>query len=265
MVYQWYMDGREEPPVLRYEYAGQGPLAVLLHGITECGACWGPVIGPLATTHRVLVLDLRGHGRSPAQPPYDMLTLAEDVHATLNAVAPGEPPLIIGHSLGGMVATVFAAVHPVRAVVNVDQSLDLALMRQTLLDLMPRLRTAQFADALDDLFTTLEAGALAPVESARLKSLRRYDRDVVLGIWGGDLQQVSPAELADLVAGLLGAIRAPYLALHGEEPGPEYRAWLATVQPAVTVEAWPGCGHYPHLVHPERFVDRVRRLDSSPR
>jgi len=238
-------------------------LAVLLHGITENSAVWDPVIGPLATTHRVLALDLRGHGRSPAQPPYDMLTLAQDVHTTLDAVAPQEPPLIIGHSLGATVATVYATMYPVRAVVNIDQSLDLARLQQTVLDLMPMLRTAQFADALDTLFAKLEAGALSPAASARLKSLRRYDSDVVLGIWGGDLQQATPGQLADLAAGLLGAIRAPYLALHGSEPGPEYRAWLATTQPAITVEAWPGCGHYPHLVHPERLVDRVRRMDTG--
>jgi len=246
--------------VLHYQAAGQGPLTVLLHGITENSTSWEPVIGPLATTHRVLALDLRGHGCSPVAPPYDMLTLAQDVHTTLSAVAPQEPPLLIGHSLGAMVATVYAAMYPVRVVVNIDQSLDLALMQRTVLDLLPRLRTAQFADVLGTFLAGLEGGALSPAESARLKSLRRYDRDVVLGIWGGDLEQAIPAELTDLAAGLLSAIRAPYLALHGSEPGPEYRDWLAATQPAVTVEAWPGCGHYPHLVHPERFVDRVRRV-----
>ena len=246
--------------MLHYQDAGQGPLTVLLHGITENSASWDPVIGLLTTTHRVLALDLRGHGRSPAQPPYDMLTLAEDVHATVDAVAPQEPPLIVGHSLGAMVATVYAAMHPVRAVVNVDQSLDLAQLQLALVDLMPKLRTAQFADALATYLARLDDGARSPAASARVKSLRRYDRDVVLGIWGGDLEQATPAELADLAAGLLSAVHAPYLALYGSEPGPEYRTWLAAIQPSVTVEAWPGCGHYPHLVHPERFVDRVRQM-----
>lgn len=247
--------------MLHHQATGQGPLTVLLHGITENSTAWDPVIELLAPTHRVLAVDLRGHGRSPAEPPYDMLTLAMDVGATLEAVAPEEPPLIIGHSLGAMVATVYATMHPVRAVVNVDQSLDLAPLQQMVLEMLPKLRTAQFDETLDALFAELEAGALAPAASARLQSLRRYDRDVVLGIWDGDLQQATPTELTDLASELLRAIRAPYLALHGSEPGEDYRAWLAATQPAVTVEAWPGCGHYPHLVHPERFVDRVRRLD----
>ena len=249
--------------MLHYQDAGQGPLAVLLHGITENSTAWDPVIGLLATTHRVLAIDLRGHGRSPAEPPYDLPTLAVDVHTTLDAVAPDEPPLIIGHSLGAMVATMYAVMHPVRAIVNVDQSLDLAQMQPIVLDMLPKLRTEQFADALDALFAQFEAGALSPAASARLTSLRRYDRDIVLELWGGALEQSTPAELTTLAAGLLSAIHVPYLALHGSEPGPEYRAWLATTQPAVTVEAWPDCGHYPHLLHPDRFVDRVRRLDPA--
>ena len=252
--------------MLHYQDVGQGPLTVLLHGITEDSTAWDPVIEPLATTHRVLAFDLRGHGRSPAQPPYDMLTLAQDVHATLDAVAPQEPPLIIGHSLGAMVATVYATMHPARAVVNVDQSLDLAPMQRDGARAAAEYCARQGSPTRSTtMFAQLEAGALSPAASARLKSLRRYDRDVVLGIWGGDLQQATPAELADLAAGLLGAIHAPYLALHGAEPGPEYRAWLAERQPTVTVEAWRGCGHYPHLVHPERFVDRVRRVDMEHR
>lgn len=249
--------------MLHYQAAGQGPLAVLLHGITENSAVWAPVAGRLATTHRVLALDLRGHGESLAQPPYDVLTFVQDVHDTLEAVAPQEPPLIIGHSLGATVGTVYAAVHPVRAVVNVDQSLDLARVQKTVLDIMVRLRAGRFVDVLDGLFAELEAGALSDAASARLNGLRRYDRDVVLGIWSGDLQQASEAELEELAAGLLGAIHVPCLALHGSEPDPRYLTWLAARQPAITVEAWPGCGHYPHLVHPDRFVDRVRRLDAD--
>ncbi|MFK0159618.1 alpha/beta fold hydrolase [Streptomyces sp. NPDC090493] len=246
--------------MLHYQDTGQGPLIVLLHGLTENSTAWDPLVGPLATAHRVLALDLRGHGRSLVQPPYDMVSLAEDVHATLDVVAPEEPPLMVGHSLGGMVATVYAAMHPVRAVLNVEQSLDFASMLQTVQDMLPRLRTGEYTGALDTLFTQLEGGALTTTESARLRRLRHYDRDVVLGIWGVDQLQAGADELNDMTAGLLGGIRAPYLALHGSDPGPRYRAWITAAGPSAALEVWPGCGHYPHLVLPERFVTRVRQL-----
>ena len=53
------------------------------------------------------------------------------------------------------------------------------------------------------------------------------------------------------------AIRCPYLAIHGIDPGPTYAAWLAGLVPSAVVEVWDGVGHYPQLVDPDRFVSRV--------
>ncbi len=46
------------------EHADAGPAVVLVHGITEQRASWDPVRERLAAQHRVIALDLRGHGRS---------------------------------------------------------------------------------------------------------------------------------------------------------------------------------------------------------
>ena len=57
--------------------------------------------------------------------------------------------------------------------------------------------------------------------------------------------------------------RVPYLALHGIDPGPDYGAWLRGVIPTATLEVWDGDGHYPHLVEPARFLDRLRAFEST--
>jgi pimeloyl-ACP methyl ester carboxylesterase len=49
----------------------------------------------------------------------------------------------------------------------------------------------------------------------------------------------------------------PYLALFGIDPGPGYAEWLARRVPGAVVETWEDHGHYPHLVDPDRFVDRI--------
>ncbi len=56
------------------------------------------------------------------------------------------------------------------------------------------------------------------------------------------------------------AVRCPYLAIHGIDPGPAYAAWLTGLIPTATVEVWEGLGHYPHLVDPDRFVRRLEEF-----
>ncbi len=81
------------------------PAVVLSHGWTCSTAFWATQVRALATDHRVIVYDQRGHGRSPAvtQLPYTTEMLADDLAAVLDAtLAPGEQAVLAGHSMGGM-------------------------------------------------------------------------------------------------------------------------------------------------------------------
>ncbi|MGA5563134.1 alpha/beta fold hydrolase [Streptomyces platensis] len=86
------------------------PAVVLAHGWTCSTAFWAPVVRDLATDHKVVVYDQRGHGRSPAAGPAGHSThaLADDLVAVLEAtLAAGERAVLGGHSMGGM--TIMAA------------------------------------------------------------------------------------------------------------------------------------------------------------
>lgn len=84
------------------------PAVVLAHGWTCSTAFWAAQIRDLATDHRVIAYDQRGHGRSPASRICSTDALADDLEAVLKAaLAPGERAVIAGHSMGGM--TVMAA------------------------------------------------------------------------------------------------------------------------------------------------------------
>lgn len=102
--------------------AGTGEVVVLLHGLGSTHRDWAAQIDALSRTHRVIALDLRGHGQSPpAALGVTMDELAEDVAAALVARHAG-PSRVIGWSLGGLVATVLAVRHPelVRSLVVVN-------------------------------------------------------------------------------------------------------------------------------------------------
>jgi pimeloyl-ACP methyl ester carboxylesterase len=246
---------------IAYEVVGDGPPIVLVHGIIESRRSWDPLIAPLAREHRVVAVDLRGHGASDRRPPYDVLTMATDVQAVIQAAGVTEP-LVVGHSLGGAVVSVYAAANPVRGVVNVDQPLELGGFKALLEPLEPMLRgdEATFQSLIHQIFESLY-GALSTEERGRIQSHSHPEQDVVLGVW--DFLTASPEEMDERITSTARMITAPYLAIHGIDPGDEYATWLKDVMPGATLEVWPDIGHYPHLVEPARFVRRVEEFSRA--
>jgi 3-oxoadipate enol-lactonase len=103
---------------LYYEMAGQGTTVVLLHGGLLDGRMWDGQFDLLATGHRVIRYDARGHGRSdPIEGEHCHYC---DLHALLTALGIDEV-VLVGLSLGGRTAIDFTLEHPdmVRALVPV--------------------------------------------------------------------------------------------------------------------------------------------------
>jgi pimeloyl-ACP methyl ester carboxylesterase len=99
---------------LHYRIGGDGPLLVLVHGITNSSASWEPVLATLARRFTVIAPDLLGHGDS-AKPRGDYslganASLLRDFMLALGH----ERATIVGHSLGGGIAMQFAYQFPDR-------------------------------------------------------------------------------------------------------------------------------------------------------
>jgi 3-oxoadipate enol-lactonase len=90
------------------------PQVVLLHALGTSTRMWAPQQTALSIDHRVISIDLRGHGQSPAPPgPYAMGELAGDVIGVLDRLGI-ERASICGLSLGAMVGTTIASIAPDR-------------------------------------------------------------------------------------------------------------------------------------------------------
>lgn len=76
---------------------------VLVHGGAAHGRWWDHVAPLLATGRRVVALDLSGHGDSDRRPAYDLDRWSDEVAAVTAAAGIAAPPVVIGHSLGGLV------------------------------------------------------------------------------------------------------------------------------------------------------------------
>jgi pimeloyl-ACP methyl ester carboxylesterase len=129
---------------------GRTPL-VFLHGLSSARSTWARFVPAFDTEHRVLTLDHRGHGESAHAPgTYTLDHYGPDAVDFCERVV-GEPAVLIGHSLGGVVAHAVAWSRPdlVRGVLLEDPPLYVgerdpadnsfttifALMRQVIIDL----------------------------------------------------------------------------------------------------------------------------------
>lgn len=90
---------------------GEGAPVVLLHGPGEFAALWARVIPDLATTHRVIIPDLPGHGASGMPDgPLDADRVLAWLGELIERTCPS-PPALVGHLLGGAIAARFAGEH----------------------------------------------------------------------------------------------------------------------------------------------------------
>ena len=88
-----------------------GPGILLVHGGGAHAHWWDHIAPQLAGSHRVAALDLTGHGDSDPREHYALEQWADELLAVAEAAGLGPRPVVIGHSMGGMVTFVAAHRH----------------------------------------------------------------------------------------------------------------------------------------------------------
>lgn len=248
--------------MIAWEVSGAGPTVVLVHGFTEDRHVWHRLAPLLENDFRCVQLDLRGHGASPMADDLSPLAMAEDVATVVREADIDEPPIVVGHSMGGVVVSVYATQAPTRAVVNIDQPLRAGDFARELAPLVDALRSPDFRTTLHAVFASLGIDKLNDDDRAYvLRKLDTLPHEVLLGAWGL-VFDTPPDDLTALVESILPGITVPYLALHGGDPGDDYRHWLAGCVPQATFEVWDGVGHFLQLVAPERLAKRIKEFVS---
>lgn len=271
--------------------APDAPVAVLVHGLGASHVSWLPLVDRLAATHRVLAPDLVGFGHSAPEGRDATVEGNRDVLARLlRQEVPQGGSLLVGNSMGGMVAAMAAAAHPhlVGTLVLVDPALpgtvdlraltavDPRTVAVLLLSGVPvlgerllrarRARTTpqeQVAQLLDSVCA--DAGRVDPavvdllVASATAR--RRYD-------WAdGAFIQAQRSIMRHLTTGrsryldLLAGLAHPALLVHGDRDRlVDVRAArrLAAHIPAMRYVELPGVGHAPQLEVPDRLAEAIR-------
>ncbi|MDB4990344.1 MAG: alpha/beta hydrolase fold [Myxococcaceae bacterium] len=244
-----------------YDTVGGGAPLVFVHGLGDERSIWQPVISLLAPHYTCITLDLRGHGQTTGALKFDPFELANDLEAVI-LEAGLRKPVLIGHSLGAFVATMYAAAArgPVGAVVNVDQLLMLDDWGAIVKPHEAALRAGHVREVSFKVLEPVGLGPLTAAQRARLDASREsLPPEVVLGVWGPFFEAKFDAVLAR-VERAIERISAPYLSLFGHEAAPAYLTWLRARLRHGQVESWSGLGHFLHLVEPDRFADRIKQF-----
>jgi pimeloyl-ACP methyl ester carboxylesterase len=251
---------------IRYVDTGKGPAVVLVHGFTgDIERSWvnTGVLGELARDHRVLALDLRGHGHSatPHDPrAYDEIAL--DVIRLLDHLQIGKTH-IVGYSLGGIIVAKLLTTHQDRFLSAV---LGGAAYRRS--------RSKDADEASEAAAREIEAGvyralivSTAPTDEPppTEEAIRARSREIAASSDVLAHAALMRARRALLVSDAeIATVRVPTLALVGAvDPARPRVEAMRKVWPAVRVEVVPGAAHptvhergLPR--HPE-FAAAVRR------
>jgi pimeloyl-ACP methyl ester carboxylesterase len=239
---------------LRIQDGGSGePLLVLLHGLGATGDVWGGWWPLLARRWpgRWIAPDLPGHGGSPPLAGYTFDGFAAAVAGTIQ---PSAPIVVLGHSLGGVVALALASGRfpvPVRAVIGLgikvvwtDADLERA---QAAAQRPPAWFVSRDEAAARYLRVSGLAGLLPAGDPAVDAGLREQDGRWRLAVDPGAFATGAP-EMAQLLAGS----QAPVTLARGEHDPMNTDDQLARLG-AATVTL-PGLGHNAHVENPELSI-----------
>jgi cis-3-alkyl-4-acyloxetan-2-one decarboxylase len=115
----WWRRIRRQAPLLHVAHdsgTGPGPVIVLIHGIASSSVTFARLFPIIDGKHRVIAIDLLGFGRSPS-PLGATYTIEEHttaVEATIRSLGLRDPFILVGHSMGSLIAARYAARNPSR-------------------------------------------------------------------------------------------------------------------------------------------------------
>ncbi len=229
------------------------PALLLVHGSASSTRSWDALVPLLAGSHRVIRIDLLGHGRSakPVGPSYELPDQARRVGAALDRLGIARA-VVVGHSSGGAVATALTERRPdlvtALALVNTGPSLDAFIAPES-----AAIGPTRWPPTDEQLRRLASTGFSRPgyrVPEDLLDEVRVMTLHTLTATMRGTAAYLEQRALPDRLRGL----GKPLLVIFGEDD----RRWRSSsaadyrAVPDARVELLPGLGHSPILEDPSQ-------------
>ena len=237
------------------QWSFQGPPIIFLKGGREDKGSWQDIMPEFADSFSIFTVDTPGQGKSskPAR-SFKWKDLAEDV-AQLVIQEFREPVIIVGASLGAMLAGAVAAYHPksVRALVLEDPPGDISaifpwLRGQLKIRAMPYEERIKFY---------MEKGKTEEEAKKASETVETIDpvamNELIEGRAAFDIKEILPLMKCPVLF-MLGNPKKGSLAQE------EYRVEFRKQAPHAKISVWPETGHHLHGPDPEKFVKEVKEF-----
>lgn len=258
---------------LFYRELGEGDPLIILHGLYGSSDNWMSIGRELSSSFKVFLVDQRNHGRSPHSTSHTYADLANDLHELLGDLGITKARLI-GHSMGGKTAMLFAALYPekVESLIIVDilpfssasnDNFNQLLVHRNILSslLMLHPESVSSREELDKALS--KSISDFAVRQFLLKSLKRNDQGTFS--WIINVQSLSDS-IIDLMGPVLPIdkftkIEVPTLFVKGERSNYMYNSGVSSLKDYFSnydlVEV-PNAGHWLHSENQEAFLNYLR-------
>jgi len=236
-----------------------GPAVVFIHGYTDNARDWVPMLPYVSKQFRLILVDIRGHGRS-SKPDccYDRLDFAYDIKLLLDALGVQKAD-IVGHSLGSIIAQTFAEEWPERTgrVVLISSTGGPppgAARQPPQFDFAAEIRKLKEPIEPDSPFMIAWWDSPTPVDPDFIRRQRKDAAGIPLRVWLAVLDQgLSSAGIPGALSSTLPLLKAPTLLIWGsKDPLMEesVRKTLRDGLPNAQVKVFDGLGHNPFWEDP---------------
>lgn len=243
---------------LKYHYrerSGTEPTLLLLHGYVDSSFSFDALLDALTLPVRSFSPDFRGHGESDAAEDYAVSDLASDTIEFIEQII-DRPVIIVGHSLGSIVAQRVAALRPdlVQKLILIGAA-PTAANHPGLVDLRAELQKFEKIVPLPFIEDFQRSTVHAPIPETTILRYIHESSKVGIGAWQGALRG-----LVDEPEGSARLITLPTLVIWGAHDGvfgAESQAALASLLPGHRAVRYDDAGHAPHWEFPERVARDV--------
>jgi len=250
-----------------------GSALVLIHGYTDNARDWVPMLPYLSKHYRLILVDIRGHGRS-SKPEccYTRLDFAYDIKLLLDALGVQKAD-IVGHSLGSIIAQTFAEYWPERTahvvlISSTGGSPPGRPKKPAQFDFAAEIRKLKEPIEADSPFMIAWWDSPTPVDPDFIRRQRKDAAGIPLRVWLAVLDQALPADnLYGDLQSTLPRLKAPALLIWGgKDPIMEedVRQTLRNALPDAAVKIFDGLGHNPFWEDPRGVADAINAFLKSP-